>query len=35
MFQKLQNICTFTTKPNLNDLVCDGNKWMNPKGDKL
>lgn len=35
MFHKLKNICVFTTKPKLNDLACDRNKWMNPKGDVL
>lgn len=25
----------FTTKPKFDDLVCDGIKWMNPRGDIL
>lgn len=32
MLYKLRDFC-FTTKPKLNDLVCDGKRWMNPKGD--
>ena len=34
MLQKLKEIC-FTTKPKLNDLVCDGKRWMNLRGDVL
>lgn len=33
MLRKLKEIC-FTTKP-LDELVCDGKKWMNPRGDVL
>lgn len=34
MLRKLRDFC-FTTKPNINDLVCDGKRWMNPRGDVL
>ena len=34
MLCKLKEFC-FTTKPKLDDLACDGKKWINPKGDAL
>ena len=35
MLRKLRDFC-FTTKPKkLSDLVCDGRRWMNHKGDAL
>jgi len=35
VLQKLKEFCVFTTKPKLDDLVCDGKRWMNQKGDVL
>lgn len=31
MLRKLRDYC-FTTKPNLDDLMCDGKKWITRKG---
>jgi len=27
MFKPLKKLCVFTTKPNFDDLVCDGKRW--------
>jgi len=35
VLQKLKEFCVFTTKPKLDDLVCDSKRWMNPRGDVL
>lgn len=35
MLGKLRDFC-FTTKPKkFDDLVCDGKRWTNPRGDVL
>lgn len=35
MLRKLRKFYIFTTKPKLDDLMCDGKRWMNSKGEVL
>jgi len=35
MLGKLRKFYIFTTKPKLDDLMCDGRKWIKQKGDVL
>lgn len=29
MLQKLKELCVFTTKPKIDDFMCDGKGWIN------
>jgi len=31
MFRKIKKLCEFSTKPSIDDLMCDGKKWGREK----